>query len=220
MNENTIGERLRELRKSNSMTQDDLANALGVSRVQVNQWESGSREISNSRIIKIAEFFGTTCDYILLGKETHDISEFGNISSTGNEINEILSDSSIQALRDIRKIDAESRKTYKDILNGLIGSNAFWNRLMPSAAAAYTMRKQSSAEGIPISSLPNEMIRYEINDAADSFKKILTATIEHKAIPEELKDAEWTEEYNSSIKLNDTASEFKKFFKQFGIKLN
>ena len=220
MYEQTIGERLRELRKSRNMTQDDLANALGVSRVQINQWESGSREISNSRIIKIAEFFGTTCDYVLLGKETNNSTEFGILSSTGNEISEVLSESTIKALCDIRKIDTESRKTYKDILNGLIGSNAFWNKLMPSAATAYILRKQSSANGIPISSLPNEMIRYEINDASDSFKKILTATIEQKAIPEKIKDAEWTEEYNSSITVNDTASEFKKFINQFGIKLN
>lgn len=260
MNEKTIGERLRDLRKQNNLTQDDLANALGVSRVQINQWESGAREISTSRIIKIAEHFGTSCDFILLGKDVtantvsfpETVTKEKTIAVSENPLKDVLSESSFEALNDINKMDAEKKKTCKDILNGLIGSNAFWIKLMPSASAAYTVKKQSAMGGSldTIPSVPNEMIdkledsakvielgnslgymdnllisnekayKFQINEATDAFRNILTATIDQKAIPEDKKNAEWTEKYESRETKNDLAKGFADFLKQFGINFN
>ena len=37
----TIGERIKELRKKNDLTQEELASALFVSRAAISKWESG-----------------------------------------------------------------------------------------------------------------------------------------------------------------------------------
>ena len=68
-----IGERIRNLRKDNKMTQTELANSLGVSVASVALWENEKRQIDVENIVKVARIFGVTTDFLL-----------GNI--TGNEI--------------------------------------------------------------------------------------------------------------------------------------
>lgn len=48
-----------------SMSQADLANELGVSRLTVARWELGESTPSVDTITKIADFFGVSTDYIL-----------------------------------------------------------------------------------------------------------------------------------------------------------
>ena len=60
-------ERLKELRKMNGITQKELAEHLGFTHVAVVKWENGQREPDFSTIVKIAQFFNVSTDY-LLGK--------------------------------------------------------------------------------------------------------------------------------------------------------
>lgn len=48
-----------------SMSQSDLANELGVSRLTVARWELGESTPNVETITKIADFFGVSTDYIL-----------------------------------------------------------------------------------------------------------------------------------------------------------
>lgn len=50
----------RELRKEQGLTQEELADALGVSRQTVNAIENGDYNPSTSLAIKLSGYFGTT----------------------------------------------------------------------------------------------------------------------------------------------------------------
>lgn len=61
-------DRLVQLRKDMNLTQEGLAERLGYSRTAISAWEIGRNEPSYADIIKIADFFRVSIDY-LLGKE-------------------------------------------------------------------------------------------------------------------------------------------------------
>jgi len=71
----TIGQRIGKLRANSGLTQAELANKLSVKRETVAQWEADTREIKASYIIKLAELFNVSADYILAISdiEEHDI---------------------------------------------------------------------------------------------------------------------------------------------------
>ena len=60
-----IGKRLRFLRDQKDMTQADLAKMLGVSRVTVTNWETDRAVPFYEAVIKMADYFEVTTDYIL-----------------------------------------------------------------------------------------------------------------------------------------------------------
>ena len=53
----TLGETLKELRTEKNMTQEFVAESLGVSRQAVSKWENGTSEPSTSNLIAIAKLF-------------------------------------------------------------------------------------------------------------------------------------------------------------------
>lgn len=59
--------RLRELRRSVDLSQNDFAKAIGLSKSSVNMYERGEREPSLATLEAIADFFNVDMDY-LLGK--------------------------------------------------------------------------------------------------------------------------------------------------------
>lgn len=60
---------LSELRKGKGISQKEAAEKLGVSQALLSHYEKGIRECSQSFLLKAADFYGVTCDY-LLGKST------------------------------------------------------------------------------------------------------------------------------------------------------
>ena len=65
----TTGEKIYELRKSARITQEEFADKLEVTRQSVSKWESDSAYPETDKIIKIAELFGVSCDYLLKQNE-------------------------------------------------------------------------------------------------------------------------------------------------------
>lgn len=47
------------------MSRDDLANALGVSRRTVSNWQSGATELPLSKLLAMAQMWNCTTDYLL-----------------------------------------------------------------------------------------------------------------------------------------------------------
>ena len=62
---NQLGERLKELRRERGMTQNQLAVIMGVSKTTICQWETMKQEPSIEMLIKMADFFHTSVDYII-----------------------------------------------------------------------------------------------------------------------------------------------------------
>ncbi len=63
--------KLKELRKSSNLTQAELADALGLKRATVTQYESGRISPSKDVLIKVANYFRVTMDE-LVGQREED----------------------------------------------------------------------------------------------------------------------------------------------------
>lgn len=63
------GKRIKKLRKQNGLTQEQLADLLGVALNTISRIEVGSRGISIDLAIELAVHFDTTLDYIFMGRE-------------------------------------------------------------------------------------------------------------------------------------------------------
>ena len=61
--------RIRDLRKQSRLSQQALADQIGVFRNTISNWETGYSQISLENAKKVAEYFGVTSDY-LLGSES------------------------------------------------------------------------------------------------------------------------------------------------------
>lgn len=61
----TLGERIKAFRKNAGMSQEKVAELVGVSRQAVTKWESGKSAPSTDNLFKLAEIFGTTVNLLL-----------------------------------------------------------------------------------------------------------------------------------------------------------
>lgn len=59
-----FSERLTQLRRRYSISQTELANAVGVSRKSIQYYESGERYPRSGVLVKLAEYFKVTVDYL------------------------------------------------------------------------------------------------------------------------------------------------------------
>ena len=71
-------EKLQQLRKSRGMTQEELAEALYVSRTAVSKWESGRGFPSIDSLKEISGFFSVSIDDLLSGDALIDIAQKEN----------------------------------------------------------------------------------------------------------------------------------------------
>ena len=70
-----FSEKLQELRKSRSMTQEELAEALFVSRTAISKWESGRGYPSIDSLKEISRFFSVTIDELICSDEMITVAE-------------------------------------------------------------------------------------------------------------------------------------------------
>ena len=73
-----FNEKLQELRKRRGLTQEELAEALYVSRTAVSKWESGRGYPSIDSLKAIAKYFSVTIDDLLSGDAVISIAEQEN----------------------------------------------------------------------------------------------------------------------------------------------
>jgi len=62
-------ERLKELRKAEKLTQRDMAEKLNIVQPSYIRYENGTAEPSQETLIKIAEIFDVSVDYLLGRKD-------------------------------------------------------------------------------------------------------------------------------------------------------
>ena len=80
-----LGDKLKKLRETNNLSQQQLAEKLGMSPSGVGMWEQNRRQPDNEAIKKIAQLFGVTTDYLL-----------GNDVKPNDKNKDLLSDSLIK----------------------------------------------------------------------------------------------------------------------------
>lgn len=57
--------RIRDLREDRDLNQTQVARILGMSQTGYSKYETGENDLPTSVLIKLAEFYGVSIDYIL-----------------------------------------------------------------------------------------------------------------------------------------------------------
>lgn len=73
-----LNEKLQELRKQKGLTQEEMAQALYVSRTAISKWESGRGYPNIDSLKAIAKFFSVSVDDLLSGEEILTLAEEDN----------------------------------------------------------------------------------------------------------------------------------------------
>ena len=76
-----FNEKLKELRSSRGLTQEELAEVLFVSRTAISKWESGRGYPSIDSLKEISTFFSVTIDELLSGEKLISIAKKENKSN-------------------------------------------------------------------------------------------------------------------------------------------
>ena len=81
-----LAEKIAEQRKKNGWSQEELAEKLSVSRQSVSKWESAQSVPDLNRVLKLAEIFGVTTDYLLKDEieTTQNITDFETTENAKN----------------------------------------------------------------------------------------------------------------------------------------
>ena len=64
----SVAKKLKELRKENNLSQEDVAKIIMVSRTVYNRYENNQREISLELLSILANYYKVSVDY-LMGRE-------------------------------------------------------------------------------------------------------------------------------------------------------
>ena len=86
-----FNEKLIELRKSKGLSQDELGNALGVSRQTISKWELAQSYPDFQRLVLLSDYFGLSLDALVKDIDVQDVRDkniFENqLSSIYEDIN-------------------------------------------------------------------------------------------------------------------------------------
>lgn len=94
----TLGTRLKELRKNKKLTQQNVADVLGVSKTSVIYWEKDENVPKHESLTALAKLLDTSADWLLTGKESKDFKplSFDEIKRKFGEptanLNDMISD--------------------------------------------------------------------------------------------------------------------------------
>lgn len=100
-----FAQRVKQLRKNKHLTGEQLGNILGITKTGISYWENGRSVPDNEMLLKLADFFDVSIDY-LLGKT--DIETKIDKSTYYGDYDEV-----VEYLKD----NPEHLDAYKRILN-------------------------------------------------------------------------------------------------------
>ena len=87
-----LNEKIKELRKAQRVSQVEMASALGLTKQCVSNWENDNIQPSIEMLVKIADYFGVTTDYLLGRSETDVINVEGLSPVEISHIRDIVGD--------------------------------------------------------------------------------------------------------------------------------
>ena len=102
-----LGERIKECRQSAGMSQEKVAELVGVSRQAVTKWEVNQSSPNTENLFKLAEIFGTTVDLLLESDEESKESPAEQIYY-------------LYKMEEEKKADAKKKQRIKNIKSALI----------------------------------------------------------------------------------------------------
>lgn len=113
---NTMGSRLKALRKKYNYTGEEVGNMLKVSKVAIYNWEKDIRSPSPDVIEKLANIYEVSTDYLITGKESNSTKDGYYYDAEVAELAEqIKNDSELRILLDAKR--NLSKQDMKAIIN-------------------------------------------------------------------------------------------------------
>jgi len=96
-------ERILKLMEKEGIKASDLTGKIGLNHSAITDWKQGKSKPSTDAIVKIAEYFGVTTDYLLTGKEpSHDLT--------------VVNTDEIQLLKDYQSLSDKGKETVYDVI--------------------------------------------------------------------------------------------------------
>jgi transcriptional regulator with XRE-family HTH domain len=149
--EQTLGKRIMENRKKLGLTQDQLAEKLGVTAQAVSKWENDQSCPDITMLPKLAEIFGTTTD-ALLGWQAQPVHQAEVVSDDEDEEEENegihIQNGNWEFKWDSGRKDAVLFAVFVLLVGGLMlvakllrWDVSFWEILWPSALLMYGLRR-------------------------------------------------------------------------------
>lgn len=100
--------RLKEIRLKQSFKQKDVANILNVTSATYSRYESGEIQPEKNTLIKLADFFNVSLDYLFMRTNSPDILSDNDICLCDDE--KIL-------IKKYRELDSRGKKAVDDTID-------------------------------------------------------------------------------------------------------
>ena len=168
-----IGEKIQEHREKNRLSQEMLAEKLGVSRQSVSKWELSQALPEIDKIVAMSRLFEITTDELLISKE--DICQscpmLDNIKNLINENPKIV----CQAVTNMLKGEENDKQKLAILMTALGADYAvkIYKHLTDDEIAIITMRVSMLSKGF----ISNIDVSTK-NEALDEFYKMCTDILE------------------------------------------
>lgn len=116
----TLGEKIKSLRKGLGMSQEKLAELMGISRQAVAKWENGQSAPSTANLFKLAEILNTTTAFLLADDDAKDTGTEENTDETKAVLSQAEEFYRVFKAEEERKNKEKKQKIRKNIIRALV----------------------------------------------------------------------------------------------------
>ena len=109
----SFGERLRELRIENNLTQEELASHFGLHKTRISQYELNKRQADDEMKKKFALYFNVSLDWLLGLSDIRNYTDDSNITIALNSDRD-YDDLPDEAIKEINNFIDYVKEKYKD----------------------------------------------------------------------------------------------------------
>lgn len=113
-----IGKNLKEYREKANLTQQQVADAIGVSKGAIGHWENNVRSVNLVIIERLAKLYSTSASS-LIGDENYKIKTSENVNLLDKIILDLANEGYFQDDKSFEDLD----KSHKQILIGALNSH-------------------------------------------------------------------------------------------------
>ena len=135
----TLGERIKQLRKENGMTQVDMAQKLGVTKGTVSTWETNSRVPSFETLNQMCDMFQRSLDYLMGRSDDATPPILSDEEQTELALNQVAADLREYVLKYCR-LDQYGREAVESIIRAEYNRCRAQGELGPAGDYAVNIR--------------------------------------------------------------------------------
>lgn len=123
MADKNLASRIINLRESKNMKQSDLARRLSLDKSSMSKIENGTRKVSSDEILKIANIFEVSTDYLLGNNEKNHKSPDWATEADRIDLDKLLQSNTPMGYGEM-SMSPEDREKVRNVIKGI-----YWDRL-------------------------------------------------------------------------------------------